>query len=53
VKIIEIKVECCSVIIYKFYDNKGDDWYYHHTQEMSRADLGFGEPDIKSKHISM
>jgi len=52
-KIIELGVEGGSISIYKFLDKKGDDWYYHHTQEMSWEDLGINGTDKKSNHISM
>lgn len=52
-KIIELGVEGGSVTIFKFYDEKGNDWYYHHTQEMSYEDLGLNGTDKTSKHISM
>ncbi len=52
-KIIELGVDGGSVTIFKFYDEKGKDWYYHHTLEMSYEDLGLNGTDKKSTHISM
>lgn len=52
-KILELGVEGGSITIFKFYDKKGNDWYYHHTQEMGWEDLGLNGVDRKSKDISM
>ena len=52
-KIIELGVEGGSVSIFKYLDKKGDDWYYHHTQEMNWDDLGLNGVEKKSKHHSM
>ena len=52
-KIIKLGVEGGSVAIYKYYDKKGDDWYFHRVQEMSYVELDLSGVDKKSKHISM
>lgn len=52
-KIIELGVDGGSVTIFKFYDKNGNDWYYHHTQEMCYEDLGLSGIDKKSKDFSM
>lgn len=48
-KIIELGAEGGSVSIFLFYDEKGNDWYYHQVQEMSFEDVGISGVDRKSK----
>ena len=48
-KIIKLGVEGGSISIYKFLDEKGNDWYYYNTQVMSYDGLGLNGVDRKSK----
>ena len=52
-KIIELGVEGGSVSIYKYLDEKGNDFYYHHTQEMGWDDLELQGVDNRSKYTSI
>ena len=51
-KLFELGVDGGSVAIFKYFDIKGNDWYFHRTQEMSYEDFNINGIDRKNKQTS-